>query len=108
MELIYGHAPALYLPAFWRLPWLTSVLSFVLVSRDLKRGRALKVESTILSILRFVLSTVMLGYAFTKLRNGHMYLSYFSLDNRLNDLSEFDSVWAFYGRFSAFQVFIGL
>lgn len=82
--------------------------SAAIAFRQLKRGRHAQLEYYNVGLLRFVTSTVMLGYAFTKLYNGHMYLSYSALDTRLNELSDFDTVWGFYGRYSSLQALLGI
>jgi hypothetical protein len=107
-ETLYGQLGQVYVIGLVVFSLLVFAASFLITYRNLKRGEQARMETRTLSILRFVLSTVMLGYAFTKLHNGHMYQSYFSLDNRMNDLNDFDTVWSFYGRFSALQTLIGL
>lgn len=107
-ETLYGLMPGFYVAAIALLGAVILISFFIFSYRRLKKGLHAQLEDRILSILRFVLSTVMLGYSYTKLHHGHMYLSYFALDNRLNDHSDFDIVWSFYGRYSAFQTLIGL
>src|ERR1044072_33000 len=92
-ETLYGIIGQAYVAGLIIISILIFISAFLLTYRNLKRGTQAGQEEWTLSTLRFVLSTVMLGYSYTKLHHGHMYQSYFSLDNRLNDLNDFDTVW---------------
>src|SRR5690349_11363952 len=102
-ESFAGHPGKVYEYTMVAVSVMVFIVVFINTVSKIKKEKSISLNNFILSCLRFVISTVMLGYAFTKLHHGHMYLSYSSLDSKLNDLSEFEMVWAFYGRFSAFQ-----
>jgi len=108
IETLYGVLGNTYTIGFGVFSVLAFAGSFVLTHRAISAGKTEKAAYYITGVLRFVTSTVMLGYAFTKLSNGHMYASYAALDTKLNDLSDFDTVWSFYGRYSSLQAFLGI
>ncbi len=108
VELLYGHAPVLYNSFIILFSAACFGGSFLITRHMLKKQKQAQLNYYLVAILRFVTSTVMLFYSFTKLYNGHMYQSYYALDSRLNDLNDFDTVWSFYGRYSSFQTLIGL
>ena len=107
METLYGVLGNTYTIVFGIFAVFAFTGSFALTHRAIRAGKKQQTAYYITGILRFVTSTVMLGYAFTKLNNGHMYASYAALDTRLNDLSDFDTVWSFYGRYSSLQALLG-
>lgn len=107
LEIFYGQNRRLYTTVFGAIALCIFAGFLVLTRRQLKNDRVARLEDINLSVLRYVTGAVMLGYSFTKLFNGHMYASYAALDSRLNDLSDFDTVWSFYGRYSSMQLLLG-
>lgn len=107
-ELLYGRNEKIYKYTMSGLAVLVFAAVFYYSRKSLLAFRHRRLEYFIIGILRFVTSSVMLGYAFTKLSNGHMYASYAALDTRLTDLNDFETVWSFYGRYSSLQFLLGL
>jgi hypothetical protein len=107
-ESFFGGSEETYIAFIIAFTVIVFTAALVFTRRQLKRSRQAQLEYYTVGILRFVTSSVMLGYSFTKLHNGHMYLSYAALDTRLNELNDFDTVWGFYGRYSSFQALLGI
>jgi hypothetical protein len=107
-ELLYGRNEKLYKVVMCVFTLLVFTSVFYYTRKALYRYQHKRVEYFVIGILRFVTSSVMLGYSFTKLSNGHMYASYAALDTRLTDLNDFETVWSFYGRYSSLQILLGL
>jgi hypothetical protein len=107
-EILYGRNEKVYKIIMCALAAVVFASVFYFTWKALRTYHQRRLEYLIIGILRFVTSSVMLGYAFTKLSNGHMYASYAALDTRLTDLSDFETVWSFYGRYSSLQFLLGI